>query len=102
MSMDTRMTDALLRSYGQTATLTVGGTPSSIEGVYSGPYQEIPVGNTLVSRRDHQLAVRSTDWVAASGRPGATVQLADGSNFTVVSHAPDHGGMTKLLLRAYA
>lgn len=96
-----RLNASVLRAHGQTATVTVGGVPTQVDGVYTAPYEEIPVGNTLVSRRNHQLKVLSADWVAILGRPGATVELADGSTFTVVSAAPDHGGMTTLQMRAY-
>jgi hypothetical protein len=89
---------AVLSTFGQTVTFTVGGVETSCVGVFDVPYTAQGPTDQQFSRPDYSVLVTTDDVDAIGPVAGDTVAI-DSSNYIIVDLAPDIGGMTTLTVR---
>lgn len=95
------LSDAVLGTWGEQATLWVNNVAAPITGIFSEPRAATSIGGVPVERKDAVLAVRSADFAALNAATGARLDVGD-RRYTLVRIRPDDAGMTDLDLREFA
>mgnify|MGYP001607823856 CR=1 FL=1 len=95
------LNDAVLGTWGETATLWVGNVANPIVGIFSSPRAAAVIGGVRVDRIDPVFAVRSADFTPLNAATGARLDIG-ARRYTIVRIRPDDAGMTELDLREFA
>ena len=95
------MRAALLATYGEPVTVTVGAVTTALTGAFLSPYVGGDVRGAPVNRPDPQILFHASAWAATTAKNGDTVTRA-GTVYTVVDVQPQDDGFTVVALRKYA
>lgn len=94
------LTDAVLGTWGEDATVWVGNVATVVTVVFSAPRFATSVGGARLDRIDPVASVRTADFEPIAAAPGARLDLR-GRRYTLVRIRPDDAGMTDLDLREF-
>lgn len=92
---------AVLSSFGQTVTVTVGGVDTPLTAAFLAPHRGANLAGVPVDRPEPLLLAKLADWEVTDADNGDTVTIGE-DVYTVVNTQTDDAGLVTVTLRKYA
>ena len=89
---------AVIDAFAEDCIITVAATPTTVEAVYFAPFEEYTLGGQMMSKPDHVVVMRTSEYAATSAADGDTITVRS-NVMQIVGSEADEAGMTAVSLR---